>query len=67
MNAALLEMIIEGGLMKSVLAEPVISEADQLVAIMTSARITSGKNQQEAKGLVSRNRQPKIKTLKSKI
>jgi hypothetical protein len=38
-----LEMIVESGLMKAVLVEPLISQGDQLVAIMTSSRITSGK------------------------
>jgi len=55
-----LEMIVECGLMKAVLVEPLISETDQLVAIMTSSRITSGK-------INSRRRESKIKTLKSKI
>jgi four helix bundle protein len=60
-----LEMIVESELMKAVLVEPLISEAHQLVAIMTSSRITSGRNQREAQRLVSRNRQ--IKNQNSKI
>ncbi len=35
-----LEMIIEGELMKAKLVEPLLTEANELVAIMTSSRIT---------------------------
>jgi four helix bundle protein len=51
-----LEMIVESGLMRAPLVEPLITEAHELVAIMTSSRITAGRNQREAKR-VTRQRQ----------
>jgi len=40
-----LEMIIEGELMRAGLVEPLLTEANELVAIMTSSRITIHKKQ----------------------
>lgn len=54
-----LEMITESGLMKSELLAPLLVEANELVAIMTSSRISAARN----KVMVN----SKIKNLKSKI
>lgn len=39
-----LEMIVESGLMKSELLAPLLVEANELVAIMTSSRISAARN-----------------------
>lgn len=43
-SAFWLEMIIEGGLMKKDLVEPLWKEADELVAIMTSSRKSAARS-----------------------
>lgn len=55
-----LEMIIEGELMKARIVKPLLTEANELVAIMTSSRITIHKRQLE----YSPN---KTRAIKSKI
>src|SRR5215510_8443956 len=62
-----LELIVDSELMKAVVVEPLITEAHQLVAIMTSSRITASRNERNAKLSTSRDRKSKIKTQKSKI
>ena len=58
-SALWLELIIEGELMKKGLVEPLWTEADEIVAIMTSSRKSAGRSLVAAKS--------KIKTQKSKI
>jgi len=43
-SAYWLEVTIEGGLVKPKLVEPLLQEANELTAIMTSSRITASKN-----------------------
>ncbi|MCM3870686.1 MAG: four helix bundle protein [Pyrinomonadaceae bacterium] len=64
-----LEMIIEGKLMKARLVEPLLTEANELVAIMTSSRITIHKKQLADKKNTTRVQKSKstIKNQKSKI
>jgi len=56
-----LELIIEGELMKKELVEALWTEADELVAIMTSSRKSAGRS------LVADQAKSKIKIPKSKI
>jgi four helix bundle protein len=58
-SALWLELIIEGELMKKGLVEPLWTEADEIVAIMTSSRKSAGRSLVAAKS--------KLKTQKSKI
>jgi four helix bundle protein len=57
-----LEMIVEGNLMKPDLVRPLLKEANELVAIMTSSRILAGRNLRSKTSLTK-----KIKNQKSKI
>jgi hypothetical protein len=59
-SAFWLEMIIEGELMKAKLVASLLSEANELVAIMTSSRITIRRKQLAEK-------QKATRVLKSKI
>jgi four helix bundle protein len=43
-SAFWLETIVDSELMKSKLIEPLLTEANELVAIMTSSRISAGRN-----------------------
>jgi four helix bundle protein len=61
-SALWLELIMEGGLMKKDLVEPLWTEADELVAIMTSSRKSAGRSLVADAGAKS-----KIKVQKSKI
>ena len=61
-----MELIIEGGLMKSKLVEPLKNEAHELCAIMTSSRITASKNARRAKK-AAELRKRAIKNQNSKI
>jgi four helix bundle protein len=56
-----LEMIIEGELMRAMLVEPLLIEANELVAIMTSSRITIHRKQLADKQNVTRVLKSKIK------
>src|ERR1700720_564166 len=51
-----LETIVESGLMKPKLIEPLIKEASELVAIMTSSRISAARNKIAEKVSVSQLR-----------
>ncbi|HYN24230.1 MAG TPA: four helix bundle protein [Pyrinomonadaceae bacterium] len=62
-----LEMIIEGGLMKAKLVEALLIEANELVAIMTSSRITIHRKQLADKQNATRVFKSKINNQKSKI
>ena len=64
-----LEMIIEGELMKARLVVPLLTEANELVAIMTSSRITIHKKQLVDKQNTTRaiKRKSQIKNQQSKI
>ena len=59
-SALWLELIIEGELMKKELVEALWTEADEIVAIMTSSRKSAGRS------LVADQAKSKIKTPKSK-
>jgi TIGR02436 family protein len=68
-SAFWLEMIIEGGLLKKSLVEPLWCEANELVAIMTSSRKSASRSIVSVaprKGLQGRTIAP-IANLKSKI
>lgn len=58
-----LEMIVDSGLMKARLVQPLITEAHELVAIMTSSRITTARNDRCAPQSVAkqRHKKPEIK------
>jgi four helix bundle protein len=58
-SALWLELIMESQLMKKALVEPLWTEADEIVAIMTSSRKSASRSMLAAKS--------KIKTQKSKI
>ena len=60
-SALWLELIIESKLMKKELVEALWTEADEIVAIMTSSRKSAGRS------LVADQAKSKIKTPKSKI
>jgi four helix bundle protein len=60
-SALWLELIIEGELMKKELVEALWTEADEIVAIMTSSRKSAGRS------LVADQAKSKMKTPKSKI
>ncbi len=60
-SALWLELIIEGELMKKELVEALWTEADEIVAIMTSSRKSAGRS------LVADQAKSKIKIPKSKI
>jgi len=64
-----LEMIIEGELMEAKLVEPLLAEANELVAIMTSSRITIYRKQLADKQNATRaiRRKSQIKNQQSKI
>jgi four helix bundle protein len=62
-----LEMIIEGELMKARLVKPLLTEANELVAIMTSSRITIYRKQIADRTATKRMIKSKIKNQKSKI
>jgi four helix bundle protein len=64
-----LELIVDSGMMKLRLIQPLLSEADELVAIMVSSRVSAARNKERAKFTVSRNARlkPKIKNQKSQI
>jgi hypothetical protein len=63
-----MEMIMEGGLMKSDLVKPLLGEANEIVAIMTSSRKTTSANQLlSGQGTRGRSGQLQIKNQKSKI
>lgn len=63
-----MEVIIEGDLMKANLVDALLEEANELVAIMTSSRITTYRRQFSGEqGSSSRVRKSKITNQKSKI
>ena len=62
-SALWLELIIEGGLLKRELVEPLWNEANELVAIMTSSRKSAGRSIVT----VARRRAAPIANQKSKI
>lgn len=62
-----LEMIIEGGLMKARVVTSLLTEANELVAIMTSSRITIHRKQLTDKRNATRAINSKIKNQKPKI
>jgi hypothetical protein len=63
-----MELIVDSGLMKLKLLEPLLCEANELVAIMVSSRISATRNRDSAKFAVSHRRtKSKIKSQKSKI
>ena len=64
-SALWLELIIEGGLMKSSLVKPLWVEANELVAIMTSSRKTAARSPVTAAS--RRGTRAQIKNLKSEI
>lgn len=65
-SAYWMEMIVEGGLMKANLVDALLDEANELVAIMTSSRITTYRRQfLGERGSSSRVRKSQIQ--KSKI
>lgn len=66
-SAYWLEMIIEGKLMKARLVESLLTEANELVAIMTSSRITIHKKQLADKQGTTRVGKLKIKNQQSQI
>lgn len=67
-SAYWMEMIMEGGLMKSDLVKPLLGEANEIVAIMTSSRKTTSANQlPNGQGTRGRSGQLQIKNKKSKI
>ncbi len=61
-----MELIIEGGLMKANLVEPLKIEAHKLCAIMTSSRISAAKNEKLARK-ANELRKRAIKNQNSKI
>ncbi len=61
-----LEMIVDTGLMKKLLVQPLITEAHELVAIMTSSRISAGRNQR-LREREARAHRLQIKNQRSKI
>jgi four helix bundle protein len=68
-SALWLELIIDGGLMKKSLVEPLWIEANELVAIMTSSRKSASKSlvpSSQRRGVRIRHSAP-IANLKSKI
>jgi len=62
-----MELIIEGGLMKAELVEPLKIEAHELVAIMTSSRISATKSEQLARKAIELRKLAAIKNQKSKV
>src|SRR5688500_14571016 len=62
-----LEMIIEGELMEAKLVTSLLNEANELVAIMTSSRLTIHRKQLADKPNAKLMIKSKIKNLKSKI
>jgi len=65
-SALWLELIIDGGLMKAALVEPLWSEADELVAIITSSRKSAARTIVSSPGRAAVTRS-KIANQKSKI
>ena len=61
-----LEMIVDSGLMKLRLVQPLITEAHEIVAIMTSSRISAARNQR-LRERAARTNCLQIKNQKSKI
>ena len=61
-----LELIVDSGLMKLKLVQPLIIEAHEIVAIMTSSRISAARNQR-VKEKAARANRLQIKNQKSKI
>jgi hypothetical protein len=63
-------MIVDSGLMKLRLVQPLITEAHEIVAIMTSSRISAARNQslkeRGSRQLVRqiKSQKPKVKNLK---
>jgi len=62
-----MELIIESGLMKAKLVEPLRIEAHELCAIMTSSQISAAKNEKLARKAAELRKQAKIKNQNSKI
>ena len=62
-----MELIIEGGLMKARLVDPLRIEAHELVAIMTSSRISAAKNEKLARRATKLRKRAAIKNQNSKI
>jgi hypothetical protein len=60
-------MIVESGLMKARLVQPLITEAHELVAIMTASRISAARNERAVRESTKRKRKSQIKNQKSKI
>src|SRR5437899_914556 len=61
-----MELIIDGGLMKEKLVEPLRIEAHELCAIMTSSRISAAKNKMLARKAIELRKRA-IKNQKSRI
>lgn len=62
-----MELIIESGLMKAKLVDPLRIEAHELVAIMTSSRISAAKNEKLDRKATELRKRAAIKIPKSKI
>jgi four helix bundle protein len=62
-----LTMIVESGLMKARLVQPLITEAHELVAIMTASRISVARNERAVREATKRKRKSQIKNQKSKM
>ena len=65
-----MEMIIESGMMEMKLVQPLLKEANELVAIMTSSRISAARNRIVEERALREKKLPAkkpIKNQKSKI
>ena len=62
-----MELIVESGLMRLRLLQPLLAEANELVAIMVSSRMTASRNQGKATLVVPGRRSRAIKNQKSKV
>ena len=62
-----LELIVDYELMKLKLVQPLITEAHEIVAIMTSSRISAARNQRAREKAARIGCKSKIKSQKSKI
>ena len=67
-SAFWMEMIVESGLMAAKLVESLLAEANEIVAMMTSSRISAAKTRTlGGNGGSQRSHQSQIKNLKSRI
>jgi len=62
-----MELIVDSGLMKLKLLQPLLSEANELTAIMVSSRLSAARNRDAANRFASKGGSETIKNQKSKF